>query len=81
MNHLTSNGCTFFLSLRCVESIHLIRLRSDRHTGGASGRNLFANAGDSRDMDSIPGSRGYLGVGKVATHSIFLPGKLHGGAW
>ena len=28
----------FFLSFRCVESIHLIRLRSDRHTGGASGQ-------------------------------------------
>jgi len=37
-------------------------------------KNLAANAGDARDTGSIPGS-GRSPAGKMATHSVFLPGE------
>ena len=39
-------------------------------------KNLFANAGDLRDMGSIPGSGRYP-EGKQHT-PVFFPGKSHG---
>ena len=40
-------------------------------------KNLLANAGDVRDMGSIPGSGRCLEEG-MATHSRILPGEFHG---
>ena len=37
-----------------------------------------ANAGDTRDMDSIPGSGRSPGVRKWQPTPVFLPGKFHG---
>ena len=39
-------------------------------------KNLPANAGDTRDMASVPGFGRSPGVGN--RNPIFLPGKLHG---
>ena len=41
-------------------------------------KNLPANAGDTRDMGSIPGSRQSPGGGNGNSLPVFLPGKLHG---
>lgn len=38
-------------------------------------KNPFANAGDVRDEDLIPGSERSLEKG-IATHPVFLPGEL-----
>ena len=40
-------------------------------------KNLPANAGDIRDVSSIPGSERSHGKGNV-THSVFLAGESHG---
>ena len=40
-------------------------------------KNLPANAGEVRDVGSIPGLGRSLGEG-MATHSVFLPGEFHG---
>ena len=41
-------------------------------------KNPFANAGDTRDMSSITGSRKSLGEGNGNPLQYFLPGKFHG---
>ena len=42
-------------------------------------KNLSANAGDARDVDSIPGlGRSDSLEKEMATHPVFLPGKFHG---
>ena len=41
-------------------------------------KNLFANAGDARDMVQSLGEEDLLEKG-VITHSSILPGKSHGG--
>ena len=51
--------------------------------GGASQmalevKNLPANAGDKRDMGSIPGSGGFPGGGTWQPTSVFFPGEFHG---
>ena len=46
--------------------------------GGLVVKNLPANAGDTRDMGSIPGSRESPGGGNGNSLPVFLPGKLHG---
>ena len=51
-------------------------LKSQGLPGGAVGKNQPANSGDTRDVDSIPGSRRSPG-GKNG-NPVFLPGKLHG---
>ena len=52
-----------------------------RYTRGFPGdsvvKNLPANVGNTRDVDSIPGSGRSRGVGKEPT-PVFLPGKFHG---
>ena len=40
-------------------------------------KNLAADAGDKRDVDSIPGS-GISPGGGMAIHPVFLPGESHG---
>ena len=44
---------------------------------GAVVKNLPANAGDSRDVGSIPGSGRSLGVENGNAALVFLPGKFH----
>ena len=44
--------------------------------GGASGKNLPANAGDKRDVGLIPGPGGSLGGGMQPT-PVSLPAKSH----
>ena len=39
---------------------------------------MAANAGDTRDVGSIPGSRRSPGVGNGTPTLVFLPGKSHG---
>ena len=46
--------------------------------GGAVVKNMLANAGDGKDMDSIPGSGRSPGVEKWQPAPIFSPGKYHG---
>ena len=41
-------------------------------------KNPPANARYTRDSISIPGSRGFPGVGKWHPTLVFLPGKFHG---
>ena len=46
---------------------------------GSGVKNLPANAGDVRDMDSIPGWERSPGGGHGNPHqSVFLPGAAHG---
>ena len=44
--------------------------------GGSVVKNLPANAGDARDLDSIPGLERSLEVGNWATHSSILAWKI-----
>ena len=57
-------------------------LHQDRSfPGGEVAKNLPANAGDTRDTGSIPGSGRFPGVPwnrKWHPTPIFLPGKFHG---
>ena len=46
--------------------------------GGPVVKNPHANAGDIRDMGSIPGSGRSPGGGHGNTLQYFLPGKSHG---
>ena len=51
--------------------------------GGASQmalevKNLLANAGDMRDLGSIPGSGRFPGGGTWQLTSVFFPGEFHG---
>ena len=56
------------------------------HTGAAQmvlvvkkkKKNPLANAEDTRDTDSIPGSGRSPGVGNKHPSPVFLPGKFHG---
>ena len=48
--------------------------------GGAVVKNLPANAGDPRDLDSIPGSGRSPGGGNGNPFQYFLPGQSHGQA-
>ena len=41
-------------------------------------KNPSANAGDARDVGSIPGLGRVPGVGNGKTATVFLPGKFHG---
>ena len=41
-------------------------------------KNLPANAGDTRDVGSIPGLERYPGEKKWPRAPVFLPGKSHG---
>ena len=41
-------------------------------------KNLPANAGDTRDVGSIPGLERYPGKKKWPRAPVFLPGKSHG---
>ena len=41
-------------------------------------KNLPANAGDTREAGSVPGSRRSYGGGKWQPTPIFLPEKFHG---
>ena len=50
---------------------------TDIFPGGAVVKNLPANAGDTRDMGSIPGS-GRSSEVRNGNTLIFLPGKHHG---
>ena len=45
--------------------------------GGSLAKNLPANAGDTRDADSIPGLERFLGGGKWQPTPVFLPEKFH----
>ena len=45
--------------------------------GGTIEKNLPANAGDARDVGSIPGS-GKSPGGRNSNPLVFLPGKFHG---
>ena len=40
-------------------------------------KNLPANSGVARDVDSIPGSGRFPGEGKWQSTPVFLPGKSH----
>ena len=44
-------------------------------------KNLPANAGDARDLGSIPGLRRSPGCRKWQPTPVFLSGKLHGLTW
>ena len=44
--------------------------------GGASGKNLLANAGNSRDTGSIPGLGGSPGGEGMVTHSTILVWRI-----
>ena len=46
--------------------------------GGAAVKNLFANAGDSGDAGSIPGSERSTGGEDRQPTPIFLPGESQG---
>ena len=42
------------------------------------GKNPLVNAGDARDVGSIPGSGKSPGEGNWQHFPVFLPGKFHG---
>ena len=46
--------------------------------GGTVVKNPPANAGDTRDFGSIPGSGRSPGIGNGKPAPVFLPGKFHG---
>ena len=46
--------------------------------GGAVVKKLPANAGDARDVGSIPGSGRSPGAGNGNSLQYFVPGKFHG---
>ena len=54
---------------------HTLAIRLPRWRGG---NKSTANAGDTRDTDSIPGTGRSPGGGNGNPHQYFLPGKLHG---
>ena len=43
-----------------------------------SGKESACNAGDTRNMDSIPGLGRSLGEANVLPTPVFLPGEFHG---
>ena len=46
--------------------------------GSAVVKNMPANAGDTRDVGSIPGLGRFLGGGHGNPTPVFLPGESHG---
>ena len=61
-----------------VPPVYQVYLTLNIHTSDAVVKNLSANAGDARDVGSVPGLARSPGIAKWQPTPIFLPRKSHG---
>ena len=69
-----SSLCTIFIIISKYSEI----CHNQGFPGDSVLRNLSANAGDARDVGSIPGSGRSSGEGNDNPSPVFLPGESHG---